>query len=149
MKGKDIDGIEESLKRLVPRAVPPGLGDKVVGRALGSRRNALVTPRLRTVAAVSVALAMTALIGDAIVSKRQSEEMDGLLAGAGAAQRAVSAAGSLWAELGPELGDLDRFRRGEMVLPRRGDRGGSERAYFEIREKLKGWIDHENAEDLH
>jgi hypothetical protein len=148
MKGKDIGGIEETLKRLVPRAVPAGLGDRVVGRALGSRGNALVTPRLRTVAAVSVALALTALVGDAVVSRRQSGRLAALLHGPVVPQPAGDEAATLWAELGPVLGDLDRFRREEIVLSRRGSRGGAERAYLEAREKLKGMIDHENAEDL-
>ncbi len=49
MTEKKLDDIERSLARLAPKAIPPGLGQRVMASVLESRKNAVWTPRMRAV----------------------------------------------------------------------------------------------------
>lgn len=143
------DDIEKSLARLVPRATPPGLGLQVIARALDSRKNAVLTPRMRAVALVWAVLTLVAVIGDAVVSKRQSGRIAALLGGPGVSKPAGEEARLLWAEIGSDLGDLDKFRREGIALSRLGSRHDSRWAFIEARDRLKGMIDHEDPENYY
>ena len=143
------DDIEQSLGRLVPKPAPSGLRERVLDSALESRRNAALTPRMRAVAAVCFVLTSLVLIGDAVVSKRQSGRITALLGGPGVSKPAVDEARLLWAELGSDLGDLDKLRREGIALSRSGSRDDSLRALFKARDELKGMIDHEDPENYY
>ncbi len=84
--GKDMDEIERSLARLVPRSAPPDLGRRVVARALDSRKNAAVTPRLRAMAVVCFVLTTVVMTGDALFSKWQSGRIGVLRGGPGVSE---------------------------------------------------------------
>jgi len=149
MMGKDMDEIERSLARLVPRSAPPDLGRRVVARALDSRKNAAVSPRMRAVAGLCFVLTSIVVIGDAVISKWQSGRIGVLRGGPGVSEPGGEEADLLWAEVGGELGDLDKFRKEGLVFSRLGSLGGSSRAYLEARDWLKGTIDHEDPEILY
>ncbi len=105
MTGKDLDDIEKSLARLAPKAIPPGLRQRVMASALDARENAGLTPRMWAVALVWAMLALVAVIGDAVVSKWQSGRIAALLGGPVVSKPAGEEARLLWAELDADLGD--------------------------------------------
>jgi hypothetical protein len=145
----DPDDIEKSLARLVLRATPPGLHERIVARAFEARENAVVTPRMRAVAGVCLVLTSLAMIGDAVISKRQSGRITALLGGPGVSKPAGEEARLLWAELGSDLGDLDKLRREGIALSLLGSRHDSRWAFIEARDRLKGMIDHEDPENYY
>jgi glycine/D-amino acid oxidase-like deaminating enzyme len=149
MTGKNLDDIEKSLARLSPKAIPPGLRQRVMASALDARKNAGLTTRMRAVALVLAMLAAVAVIGDAIVSKWQSGRIAGLLGSPSVSKPAREEARLLWAELGADLGDLDTFRRERIVLSRLESQDDSRRAFFAARDWLKGMIDHEDPENCY
>ena len=142
---------EGELRRLVPSSVPPGMRRRVLDRALDSRKNAAVTPRLRSAALVWAVLALVAVIGDAVISKGQSERLAAFLGGPGISTPAGAEEEGrrLWAEVGGDLGDLDKLRMTGIVLSRLGSRHESRWASFEARDRLKGMIDHEDPENYY
>lgn len=148
----NIDGqndIERSLGQLSPKPSFPGLRQRILASALESRKDVACTPRMRVVAVVCVTLTSLVLIGDAVVSKRQSGRIAALLGGPGASAPAEKEARLLWAELGADLGDLEIFCREGIVLSRLGSRDDSRWAFFEARDRLKGMIDHEDPENYY
>ncbi len=149
MTEKKLDDIERSLARLAPKAIPPGLGQRVMASVLESRKNAVWTPRMRAVAAICLVSASIAMAGDAVISKRQSGRIAALLGGPGVSNPAGEEIGLLWAELGSDLGDLDKLRREGILFSHLGGRHGSLGAYFEAQARLKGMIDHEDPENYY
>jgi hypothetical protein len=145
----DPDDIERSLGQLVPKPAPSGLRERVLDSALESRRNAPFTLRMRAVAGVCFVLTSLAMIGDAVISKRQSGRIAALLGGPGVSKPAGEEARLLWAELGSDLGDLDKLRREGIALSRLGSRHDSRWAFIEARDRLKGMIDHEDPENFY
>jgi hypothetical protein len=143
------DDIGESLVRLVPLPVPSGLRQQIMASVLESRKNALLTPRVMGIATICLVLASIAMIGDAIVSKQQSGRMAALLGGPGVSNPAGEDIRLLWAELGSDLGDLDKLRREGIVHSRLWSRHDSPWAYFETQDRLKGMIDHEDPENYY
>jgi len=149
MMGKDMDEIERSLAQFIPRSAPPDLGRRVVARALDSRMNAAVTPRMRAMAVLCFVLTTVVMTGDALFSKWQSGRIGVLRGGPGVSEPGGEEADLLWAEVGGDLGDLDKFRKEGLVFSRLGSLGGSSRAYLEARDLLKGTIDHEDPESYY
>jgi hypothetical protein len=140
--------IEGALGRLVPQATPPRLGGRVLGAALEARKNAVLTPRMR-IAAVACAILIVAVLGaDRLVGRRQAAQMATLLDGPGVSNLAGQDVAALWAELGADLGDSDRFQRVGIALSRLKERDGPRKVMLEQRDQLKGMIDHEIPEDI-
>lgn len=149
MTARDLDNIEKSLERLAPKATPPGLRQRVMTSALDARKNAAMTPRMRVVAVVFSTL-LVAVVGiDPLIRRYESSQMAALLDGRGVSNPAGEEARLLWAELGSDLGDLDKLRREGIVLSRLGSRHDSPWAFFEARDRLKGMIDHEDPENYY
>jgi len=149
MTEKDRDDIKTSLERLVPRGVPPDLGRRIVGRALDARKNAAMTPRMRIVA-VACAILIGAVLGaDPLLGRHESVRIAALRDGPGVLAPAGEDVRLLWAEVGGDLGDLDKFLGERIVLSRLGSRGGAGRAYLEARDRLKGMFDHEDPENYY
>jgi hypothetical protein len=149
MIGKDPDDIEKALERLTPLAVPPGLGRRIVARAREARKNAAMTPRMRIAAVVCSILIIAVLGADSLLGRHESARIAALLDGPGVSASAGEDVRLQWAEIGGDLGDLDKFRREGILLSRLGSRGGSGRAYLEARDWLKGMIDHEDPENYY
>jgi hypothetical protein len=151
MTGKDLDDVERSLARLAPKAVPPGLRQRVMASVLEARENAVLTPRMRAFGLAWAVVAFVAVTGDAVVSNWQSRQIAASLGGPGVSAPAEGQEEFRlqWAEVGGDLGDLDKFLREGIVQSRLGSRGGSGRGYLEAREWLKGMIDHEDPENYH
>jgi hypothetical protein len=149
MMDQDLGDVKRSLERLVPRGVPPDLGRRVVGRALEARKNAAMTPRMRIIAAVCAVLIGAVLGADPLLGRRESARIAALLGGPGVSPPVGEDVRLLWAEVGGDLGDLDKFLGERVVLSRLGSRGGAGRAYFEVQDRLKGMIDHEDPENYH
>lgn len=149
MTEKELDDIERALARLAPKAIPAGLGQRVMASVLESRKNAVWTPRMRAVATICLVLASIAMAGDAVISKRQSGRIAALLGGPGVSNPAGEEIRLLRAELGSDLGDLDKLLREGIFFSRLGSRRGSPWAYFEAQDRLKGLIDHEDPENFY
>jgi hypothetical protein len=143
------DDIGESLGRLVPLPVPSGLRRRIMASVLESRKNAVLTPRMRVIATICLVLASMAMAWDAVISKRQSGRIAALLGGPGVSNPAGEEIGLLWAELGSDLGDLDKLRREGILFSCLGSRHGSPGAYFKAQDRLKGMIDHEDPENYY
>jgi hypothetical protein len=149
MTGRDSDDIEKSLDQLVQLAVPPGLGGRVVGRALEARKNAAMTPRMRIVAVVCSILIIAVLGADSLLGRHESARIAALLGGPGVSAPVEEDVRLLWGEVGGDLGDLDKLRKEGILLSRLGSRGGAGRAYLEARDWLKGMFDHEDPENYY
>lgn len=147
--GNDLDDIEKSLARLVPKPGPHGLRQRIIGHALKARKKAVVTPRMRALAAICLVLTSIVMVGDAVVSKWQSGRIAALLGGPVVSKPAGDEARLLWVELGADLGDFDKFRREGIALSRLRSRDDSRYAFFETRDWLKGMIDHEDPENYY
>lgn len=144
-----LDDIERSLERLAPKAIPPGLGQRVMAAVLESRKNTVLTPQMRVIAAICLALASIAIAGDAVISKQQSGRIAALLGGPGVSNPAGEDVRLLWAEVGSDLGGLDKLRKEEIFISRLGSRHDSPWAFLKAQDRLKGMIDHEDPENYY
>ena len=149
MTARDSGDIERSLERLAPKAIPAGLRQRGMDSALETGRDVAMTPRRRASAAGWLILTTMVMIGDAVSSKRQFGRISALLGGPGVSNPAGEEIGLLWAELGSDLGDLDKLSREGIIFSRLGSRRGSPWAYFEAQDRLKGMIDHEDPENYY
>jgi hypothetical protein len=106
---------------------------------------------MRAIATICLVLASIAMAGDAVISKRQSGRIAALRGGPGvsAPAKEEEEVRLLWAEVGVDLGGLDKFQREGTLLSRLASRGGSERAYLKAREMLKGMTDYEDPENYY
>jgi hypothetical protein len=145
----DPDDIERSLGQLVPKPAPPGLRERVLDSAIEVRKNAAMTPRMRTVAVVCSILIVAVLGVDPLISRHEAARMAALLDGPGVSAPIEEEVRLLWAEVGGDLGDLDKFCKEGILLSRLGSRGGSREAFLEARDWLKGMIDHEDPENYY
>jgi hypothetical protein len=149
MTGKELEDIEKSLGRLVPRGIPPDLGRRIIGHARDARKNAVMTPRMRIVAVVCTVLIGAVLGTDPLLGRHESARIAALLGSPGVSNPAGEEIRLLWAELGADLGDFDKLRREGIVLSRMGSRNDPPWAYFEAQDRLKGMIDHEDPENYY
>ena len=145
----DAEDIEESLKRIVPKPAPPGLRQRVLASALESRKDAALTPRMRIAAIVCSILIVAVLGADSLLGRHESAQIAALLDDPGVLAQVEEDVRLLWAEVGGDLGELDKFRREGIFLSRLGSRGGSGWAYLEARDWLKGMFDHEDPENYY
>ena len=144
------DEIERSLRALALKPAPPGLRHRVLDSAVKARKNAPLTAGMRIAAAVCSALIVGALGIDRHLEIREAARLTALVGGPEAATPAgQDPFDSLWAELGLDWGDVEKPWRREMTLSRLRDRTGSRPALSEIRELVKGMIDHDDPENPH
>ena len=151
MTTNDPKDIEKTLLSLSPKTVPPGLRARVLESALKKQQGLVMTPRMWAAAAVCAALIAIAVLGDAAVSRVQNERLHTLLNGPGVSRVTDETAGPLPAELYGEIGDLEKSGLERTILTRRRTGSASPQGLFEARERLKGWLDHEDegAESLY
>ena len=151
MTPNDPQDIEKTLLSLSPKPVPQGLRERVLDSALEKRRDLVMTPWMRAVAGVCAALIAVAVLGDAAVTRAQNDTLRALLNGRGVSRPAVEDAGPFLAEIFGEVGDRERAGLERVALARPATRSVSLQDIEEARERLKGWLDHEDesAETLH
>jgi len=152
-RGRDVfedgaAGVERELRRLVPAAAPPGLRGRVVARAAEARRGALLAPWMRVSAVACSVLIVTVLGIDPLIVRHEAVRMAALLGVAGGSEPTERESDFLWAELGVDMGVIDRALRGGIA--RFGSKGSeaSLRDHLQARDRLKGMTDYENAEGL-
>jgi hypothetical protein len=141
------NGIEKELARLVPKGGPPGLRQRVVGRAREAGKNTLLTPRLRAAAVACLVLIVALLGAEPFMRRSELGRMAALLG----ARDVVPAAGAEATELAEIIGTRGR-EAGLMgqarFLALASDRGDRERSIIDAKERLKGWLENEVPEDL-
>jgi hypothetical protein len=144
MTANDPRDIEKALLSLDAKPVPPGLNKRILGSALKARRDLVLTPSMWAAATACAALIAVALLGDAALTRAQNESLGALLNGRAAAQAPVEDAGPLLAEIWEEIGDQERAGLERVALARPVPRSVSLRDVLQARERLKGWLDHED-----
>ena len=140
----DADDIEKTLLSLSPKPIPPGVRARVLESALRKQRDLVMTPWMSATAGACVLLMAIAVLGDAAVTKSQNDNLRALLNGSRVSRLAEEDAGTLPAEIYGEISDLEKAGLERMTLTRPGTGSGSLREAFEARERLKGWLDHED-----
>jgi hypothetical protein len=136
--------IEKTLLSLSPKAVPPGLRAGVLESALKKRQGLLMTTGLWAAAAACVAIIAVAVLGDAAVTRAQNDDLRALLNGSGLSRLAGEETGTLPAEFYGEISDLERAGLERMAMTRPAIKRKSLQDVFAARERLKGWLDHED-----
>lgn len=143
----DPDDIERSLGQLVPKPAPPGLRERVLDSAIEVRKNAAMTPRMRTVAVVCSILIVAVLGVDPLISRHEAARMAALLDGRSSARTAGEEASDLAEVLGGQGSEANRMAR-LQVLAASAVREDRERNFIEARKWLKGWLENETSEDI-
>lgn len=145
MTTNDPQDIEKTLLSLSPQPVPPGLRERILESAAKRRRDLVMTPWMWAAAAACAALIAVAVLGDAAVARAQNENLRALLNGRNVPRETEGEAAWLSAELFEEMGGSGKSGLERLAaLTRRGPARSSPRDVFESRERLKGWLDHED-----
>ena len=144
MTTNDPRDIEKSLLSLSPRPVPPGLREKVLGSALITRQGLVMTPGIWAAAAACVAFMAVAVLGDAVLTKTQNNNLRALLNGRGVSRPTLEDSGPLLAEIHGEIPELEKTGLERMAMTRPAIKRMSLREVFAARDRLKGWLDHED-----
>jgi len=144
MTTNDPRDIEKTLLSLSPKPVPPGLRAKVLGPALKTRQDLVMTPWMRAAAVACAVLIAVAVLGDIAVARAQNDNLRALLNGRAAARPLAEDLGLLLAEISAQTSDVGKAELKRIVLARPATRSGSLQDVFAARERLKGWLDHES-----
>jgi hypothetical protein len=146
----DEDGaLEKTLAELVPRPAPPGLKGRILASADEVKERVVMTPRMWSVAAACLVLIAAVLVGDAIISRSQMDDIFALVGRPSAPAQDLS---SVLAELGAAGVGME-VRAGEQsfltrrFLARMGPDPDSGVSIPEISKKLEGWNDDEGTEN--
>jgi hypothetical protein len=140
--------MEKLLGRLVPDPAPPGLRERVLGAAVGARRSAALAPWMRMSAAACSVVIVAVLGIDPLVGRRETVRLAAFLGVPGTTEPMARESDSLWAELGVDTGDIDRILLRGIVVSGAKGRESYLKDHLHARDRLKGMIDYENAEDL-
>lgn len=144
MTANDPQDIEKNLLSVSPKTAPPGLRARILESARKEQQDLVMTPRIWTGIAACVALIAVAVLGDAAVTRAQNDDLRALLNGRSASHVTAEESGPLPAEICGGISDLERAGLERMLLARPGSERASLREVFETRERLKGWLDHED-----
>ena len=140
--------VESALARLTPAPAPPGLRERVLARALEARRSAALTPPMRLLAAVCIILVALVIGIEPVMGRLETARLAALLDGLPPASPEDRPMPELAEALGGPAGGpeerLARFRAAAASAAREARRT----EFFEVRERLKGWLDNETSEDL-
>ncbi len=141
--------IERDLGRLTPAPVPPGLRQRIIGRARESRGKPLLSPAMR-IAAVTCSVLIVALLAvDPSLNRLERARLAALVDGRGhpvPAEEMSSVLAEVVGETGVTAGAA-QFARWEIIAAAaaRKEQG---RQVTEARKRLKGWLANEALEDL-
>ena len=144
MTTSDPQDIENNLLSLSPQPVPPGLREKVIGSALKTRQNLVMTPWTRAGAIACAVLIAVSVLGDMAVARAQNDSLRALLNGRAVARPLAEDLGLLLAEISAQTSDVGKAELKRIALARPATRSGSLQDVLEARERLKGWLDHES-----
>ena len=149
----DEDGaLEKTLAELVPRPAPPGLKGRILASADEVKERVVMTPRMWSVAAACLVLIAAVLVGDAIISRSQMDEIFALVGRPSAPAPPAQDLSSVLAELGAAGVGME-VRAGERsfltrsLLDRMGTDSASHASIPEFSKKLEGWNDDEGTEN--
>jgi hypothetical protein len=138
--------VERGLGRLASLTPPPGLRERVLESALEARKNAALTPRLRTTAAVCMIL-IAALLGlDPLFGRHEAASMAALFDGRSSKQPAGEEAPELTEVLAGQEAETTRMAR-LQVMAASAVQKKLESDFTEARKRLKGWLENETSED--
>jgi hypothetical protein len=138
--------IEHALGRLAKTPVPPGLRARVLGQAAAERRSAALSPGLRFTTAGCSLLIAAVLVLDPLAARREAARLASLLDGRAAAAEAYGPASELALELDIGASAAERLAHLQALASSRSGKEIPEK-FFQAREWLKGWLDHETSEN--
>ena len=144
----DLAGVERGLRRLVPAAVPPGLGERTLERAAEAARGAMLRPWMRLAAAACSVLIVVVLALDPVLGRHEDARMAAILDGRPTGSSHAEDAAVL-AEAVGGIGEAEealRTARLETMIAASSRRELGRRA-IAARDRLKGWLEHETTED--
>ena len=139
--------MERELGRLAAAPVPPGLRQRVLGRAQEARSQTALSPWMRAAAVACGALIVAVLAIDPIAARQEAARMTALLDGRATSNPAADGLSELAEALGDQGPGLDQLARLQTAA-RDVARGESIRDLVMAHERLKGWLNHETSEDL-
>ncbi len=139
--------LERDLDRLVPKPVPPGLRERVLGAALEARGGAALAPRLRLAAAACVILILVALGVGSLAGNREAIRLAALLDGRPSTSEERMEAGALAEMAGLASADAERMVR-RLALSSSAEREKRRSRFDEGLRGPKGWSAYETSEDL-
>ena len=145
--GEGGPDVERELGRLAVIPVPPGLGQRVLGRAMEVRAQAALTPRLRALAAACSIVILAVLAADPVFSRREASRITAVVDGQAAPVPATSRLPELAEALDGQDGDWSRMNR-LQALAASAARMEARHDLISARERLKGWLSYETPEDL-
>ena len=139
--------IEYALGRLLPKPVPPGLRERVIGSAFQTRKNSVLTPQLRIVAVTCSILLVAVLLLEPLSSRWEAARLAALLDGRPASPATGEEAAEFAEVLGLRGREADRMAKLQaMTAPAlRKERMGD---FIEAQKRLKGWLENETSEDI-
>jgi hypothetical protein len=144
---RESPDIERELGRLAADPTPPGLRQRVLDAARGARKDAALTPRLRTLAAVCGLVIAAVLAIDPLVVRHETARLAALFDGPSSARTAVNEAAEL-AELLDGHEGKTRWISRLQVMAASAVRSERKDNFIEARARLKGWIEHETSENI-
>ena len=145
--GSDVMDVEKDLERLAPVAAPPGLRERVMDRAVQSRKGAALTPRLWILAAACSIVIVALLAIDPLMARHEDARLAAVIDGRQTSRPTGKEAADV-AEIldgyGTEGTRMARLRSITAAALRK-EQG---RHFAEARMRLKEWLDNETYEDL-
>ena len=79
--GSDVMDVEKDLERLAPVAAPPGLRERVMDRAVQSRKSAALSPRMWILAAACSIVIVALLAIDPLMARHEDARLAAVIDG--------------------------------------------------------------------
>ncbi len=149
--GKEVVGrgspdVERELGRLEAAPVPAGLRGRVLDRAFETRANATLTPATRVLAiACSIAI-VGAVAADPLLGRHEAARLAAVLDGRSPVRQEERTPPELAEVLAGDENAAERLAK-LQVLAASAARAVRPIPIFEVRERLKGWLNDEDPED--
>lgn len=144
---RDVMDIERDLERLKPVAAPADLRRRVLDRAAEARKSAVLSPKLRVLAA-ACSIVIVAVLGlDPLIGRHEAARMAAFFDGRRTSPPSGEAPSELAEVLTGRGRDAERLARVELAAAAAA-RKEQARQVREAWRRLKGWLDDETFEDL-
>ena len=143
----DLMDIERDLERLKPVAAPAGLRRRVLDRAAEARKSAVLSPKMRVLAAACSIIIIAVLGLDPLIRKHETARLAALLDGRQTSFPSGEVPPELVEVLTGRGRDAERLARVQLAAAAAA-RKEQARQVREAWRRLKGWLDDETFEDL-
>jgi hypothetical protein len=137
--------VERQLGRLAAAPVPEGMRQRVLARAEQARRDAALTPGLRRLAVASSIVLLAVVAVGPLIGRREAARLSALLDGRSRGPAAEALAPELAEVLAGDENTAERLAK-LQVLAASAARAVRPIPIFEVRERLKGWLNDEDPE---